>query len=124
MTSASTLSEPGSVANVQTRGLPCSTAEEVTAYVNNIVELVSLDEDRLGESLWVMWKPGVRWGHIRAGLYGASLDGQNVSPAGLDNTRCFGGLTDAMRPQLAASLCGGMSPCKTSKTAYRRRAPT
>lgn len=124
MTSASTLPEPGQAANVQTRGLPFSTAEEVTAYVNNIVELVSLDDDRLGEPLWVLWKPGVRRGHIRAGLYGALLVGQNVSPDGLDNTRCFGGLTDAMRPQLAASLCGGISPCKTSKTAYRRRVPT
>ncbi len=63
---ASVLPEPGqvvevrgsswAVANVQAQGLPRSPADEASAHLNHIVELQSLDEDRLGEQLAVIWE--------------------------------------------------------------------
>jgi hypothetical protein len=66
LTAASTLPEPGqvvevrgsswAVANVQVQGLPRSPADEASAQLNHVVELQSLDEDRLGEQLSVIWE--------------------------------------------------------------------
>src|SRR5262249_45983150 len=44
------------VANVQTQGLPRSPADETVAQLNHVVDLQSLDEDRLGEQLSVIWE--------------------------------------------------------------------
>ena len=44
------------VANVQPQGLPRSPADESTSKLSHIVELQSLDEDRLGEQLSVVWE--------------------------------------------------------------------
>ena len=63
---APSLPEPGqvvevrgstwAVANVQAQGLPRSPADEATAQLNHVVDLQSLDEDRLGEQLSVVWE--------------------------------------------------------------------
>jgi hypothetical protein len=42
------------VANVQAQGLPRSPADEFTASLSHVVDLQSLDEDRLGEQLAVV----------------------------------------------------------------------
>jgi hypothetical protein len=44
------------VANVQAQGLPRSPADDATAQLNHVVDLQSLDEDRLGEQLSVIWE--------------------------------------------------------------------
>lgn len=44
------------VANVQTQGLPRSPADESVAQLTHVVDLQSLDEDRLGEQLSVVWE--------------------------------------------------------------------
>ena len=44
------------VANVQAQGLPRSPADEATARLSHVVDLQSLDEDRLGEQLTVVWE--------------------------------------------------------------------
>ena len=44
------------VANVQAQGLPRSPADEATAQLSHVVDLQSLDEDRLGEELSVVWE--------------------------------------------------------------------
>jgi len=66
MSLTSVLPEPGqvvevrgsswAVANVQAQGLPRSPADEASAHLNHVVELQSLDEDRLGEQLSVIWE--------------------------------------------------------------------
>ena len=62
----SALPEPGqvvevrgsswAVANVQAQGLPRSPADEASAHLNHVVDLQSLDEDRLGEQLSIIWE--------------------------------------------------------------------
>ena len=44
------------VANVQAQGLPLSPADDANAKINHVVDLQSLDEDRLGEQLAVVWE--------------------------------------------------------------------
>ena len=44
------------VANVQAQGLPRSPADESVAQLTHVVDLQSLDEDRLGEQLSVVWE--------------------------------------------------------------------
>ena len=44
------------VANLNAQGLPRSPADEASAHLNHVVELQSLDEDRLGEQLSVIWE--------------------------------------------------------------------
>ena len=46
----------GAVANVQAQGLPRSPADEGAAQLNHVVDLQSLDEDRLGQQLSVIWE--------------------------------------------------------------------
>ena len=63
---APSLPEPGqvvevrgstwAVANVQAQGLPLSPADDGAAKLNHVVDLQSLDEDRLGEQLSVVWE--------------------------------------------------------------------
>jgi hypothetical protein len=40
---------------VQAQGLPRSPADETSAQLNHVVDLQSLDEDRLGEQLSAIW---------------------------------------------------------------------
>ncbi|MDI3194266.1 DISARM system SNF2-like helicase DrmD [Pseudarthrobacter sp. AL07] len=80
------------VANVQAQGLPRSPADESVAKLSHVVDLQSLDEDRLGEQLSVVWELEV---------------GQTVTPAqGLpetiyaeqfDDPTTLAGFVDAMR---------------------------
>lgn len=44
------------VANVQAQGLPLSPADDAAAKLDHVVDLQSLDEDRLGEQLSVIWE--------------------------------------------------------------------
>src|SRR5690625_1091530 len=44
------------VTNVQAQGLPRSPADEAAAQINHVVDLQSLDEDRLGQQLSVVWE--------------------------------------------------------------------
>ena len=63
---ASLLPEPGqavevrgstwAVANIQAQGLPRSPADEATAQLSHVVDLQSLNEDRLNETLSVVWE--------------------------------------------------------------------
>jgi superfamily II DNA or RNA helicase len=98
----STFPEPGqvvevrgstwAVASVQTQGLPRSPADETVAALSHVVDLQSLDEDRLGEQLSVVWELEV---------------GQTVTPAqglpdvirpdGFDDPETLAGFVDAMR---------------------------
>jgi hypothetical protein len=69
---APSLPEPGqivevrgstwAVANVQAQGLPLSPADDATAQLNHVVDLQSLDEDRLGDQLSVIWELEVPYG--------------------------------------------------------------
>lgn len=80
------------VANVQAQGLPRSPADDTTAKLSHIVDLQSLDEDRLGEQLSVVWELEV---------------GQTVTPAqglpehiyanAFDEPATLAGFIDAMR---------------------------
>src|SRR5665648_83610 len=72
--------------------LPLSPADDATAQLNHIVDLQSLDEDRLGEQLSVIWELEV---------------GQTVTPAqglpdvihteSFDDPTTLAGFVDAMR---------------------------
>lgn len=102
MTSASTLPEPGqvvevrgsswAVANVQVQGLPRSPADEATAHLNHVVELQSLDEDRLGEQLSVIWE-------LEVGQTVTPAQGlpEHINPEGFDDPKDLAGFVDAMR---------------------------
>ncbi|WP_370891246.1 DISARM system SNF2-like helicase DrmD [Janibacter sp. GXQ6167] len=80
------------VANVQVQGLPRSPADEATAQLSHVVDLQSLDEDRLGEQLSVVWELEV---------------GRTVTPAqglpdviyadAFDEPATLAGFIDAMR---------------------------
>lgn len=66
VTAAPELPEPGrvvevrgstwAVVNVRAQGLPRSSADESVAQLSHVVDLQSLDEDRLGEQLSVVWE--------------------------------------------------------------------
>ena len=102
MTSASTLPEPGqvvevrgsswAVANVQVQGLPRSPADEASAQLNHVVELQSLDEDRLGEQLTVIWE-------LEVGQTVTPAQGlpEQINPDGFDDPSDLAGFIDAMR---------------------------
>ncbi|KRC53675.1 DNA helicase [Nocardioides sp. Root79] len=97
-----TLPEPGqvvevrgstwAVARVQVQGLPRSPADEVTAQLSHVVELQSLDEDRLGEQLSVVWELEV--GHTVTPAQG--LPDLIYSDA-FDEPATLAGFIDAMR---------------------------
>ena len=97
-----TLPEPGqvvevrgstwAVANVQAQGLPRSPADESWAQLSRVVDLQSLDEDRLGEQLSVVWELEV--GHTVTPAQGLPdlLNGE-----AFDDPTTLAGFVDAMR---------------------------
>lgn len=97
-----TLPEPGqvveargstwAVANVQAQGLPRSPADESTAALSHVVDLQSLDEDRLGEQLSVVWELEV--GHTVTPAQGLP---DVIYPDAFDDPETLAGFVDAMR---------------------------
>ncbi|MBV6728573.1 DISARM system SNF2-like helicase DrmD [Nocardioides daeguensis] len=97
-----TLPEPGqvvevrgstwAVANVQAQGLPRSPADEATAQLSHVVDLQSLDEDRLGEQLSVVWELEV--GHTVTPPQGLP---DVIYADGFDEPATLAGFVDAMR---------------------------
>ena len=80
------------VANVQVQGLPRSPADEASAQLNHVVELQSLDEDRLGEQLSVIWE-------LEVGQTVTPAQGlpEKINPDGFDDPLALAGFIDAMR---------------------------
>ncbi len=99
---APSLPEPGqvvevrgstwAVANVEAQGLPLSPADDATAKLNHIVDLQSLDEDRLGEQLSVIWELEV--GNTVTPAQGLP---EQINPQGFDDPITLAGFIDAMR---------------------------
>jgi len=97
-----TLPEPGqvvevrgstwAVANVQAQGLPRSPADESTAYLSHVVDLRSLDENRLGEQLSVVWELEV--GHTVTPAQGLP---DVIHTESFDDPTTLAGFVDAMR---------------------------
>lgn len=97
-----TLPEPGqvvevrgstwAVANVQAQGLPRSPADEATASLSHVVDLQSLDEDRLGEQLSVVWELEV--GHTVTPAQGLP---DVIHADAFDEPATLAGFIDAMR---------------------------
>ncbi|PQP51317.1 DISARM system SNF2-like helicase DrmD [Mycolicibacterium austroafricanum] len=99
---APSLPEPGqvvevrgstwAVANVQAQGLPLSPADDAAAKLNHVVDLQSLDEDRLGEQLSVIWE-------LEVGKTVTPPQGlpENINPEGFDDPVTLAGFIDAMR---------------------------
>lgn len=80
------------VANVQVQGLPRSPADESTAQLSHVVELQSLDEDRLGEQLDVVWELEV--GHTVTPAQGLP---DVIHADSFDEPVLLAGFIDAMR---------------------------
>ncbi len=80
------------VTNVRQQGLPRSPADESTAKLSHVVELQSLDEDRLGEQLTVVWELEV--GHSVAPPQGLP---ELIYADGFDDPETLAGFIDAMR---------------------------
>lgn len=80
------------VANVQAQGLPRSPADEDTAHLSHVVDLQSLDEDRLGEQLSVVWELEV--GHTVTPAQGLP---DTISVDAFDDPTTLAGFVDAMR---------------------------
>lgn len=99
---APTLPEPGqvvevrgstwAVANVHAQGLPRSPADEMTAQLSHVVDLQSLDEDRLGEQLSVVWELEV--GHTVTPAQGLP---DLIHTDAFDDPVTLSGFIDAMR---------------------------
>lgn len=97
-----TLPEPGqvvdvrgsswAVASMQVQGLPRSPADEAVAQLSHVVELQSLDEDRLGEQLSVVWELEV--GHTVTPAQGLP---ETMHLATFDDPTTLAGFIDAMR---------------------------
>jgi len=80
------------VASVQAQGLPRSSADDAIAQLNHVVELQSLDEDRLGEKLSVVWELEV--GHTVTPAQGLP---DRISTESFDDPTTLAGFVDAMR---------------------------
>lgn len=80
------------VTNVKVQGLPRSPADETTAQLSHVVDLQSLDEDRLSETLSVVWELEV--GHTVTPAQGLP---DNINPASFDDPDKLAGFIDAMR---------------------------
>lgn len=80
------------VANVEQQGLPRSPADEGRAGLNHVVSLQSLDEDRLGEELNVVWELEV--GHTVAPDQGLP---ESITPEGFDDPNRLAAFVDAVR---------------------------
>ena len=100
--SAPSLPDPGqvvevrgstwAVANVKQQGLPRSPADETNAHLSHVVDLQSLDEDRLGEQLSVVWELEV--GHTVTPAQGLP---EKINPDAFDDPTTLAGFVDAMR---------------------------
>jgi superfamily II DNA or RNA helicase len=80
------------VASVRPQGLPRSPADETRAQLNHVVDLQSLDEDRLGEQLSVVWELEV--GHTVTPAQGLP---ETINPDAFDDPTTLAGFVDAMR---------------------------
>ena len=80
------------VANVATQGLPRSPADEAQSGLSHVVDLQSLDEDRLGEQLSVVWELEV--GHTVTPAQGLP---EVINAASFDDPESLAGFIDAMR---------------------------
>ncbi len=80
------------VANVKAQGLPRSPADETTASLSHVVDLQSLDEDRLGEQLSVVWELEV--GHTVTPAQGLP---DIIYADAFDEPATLAGFIDAMR---------------------------
>lgn len=80
------------VANVQAQGLPRSPADETVAALSHVVDLQSLDEDRLGEQLSVVWELEV--GHTVTPAQGLP---ETIYAEQFDDPTKLAGFVDAMR---------------------------
>lgn len=86
------------VANVQVQGLPRSPADEATAQLSHVIDLQSLDEDRLGEQLSVVWELEV--GHTVTPAQGLP---DVIYADAFDDPASLAGFIDAMRWGAVAS---------------------
>lgn len=68
------------------------TSDEASAHLNHVVELQSLDEDRLGEQLSVIWE-------LEVGQTVTPAQGlpEHINPDGFDDPSDLAGFIDAMR---------------------------
>ncbi|KQN88978.1 DISARM system SNF2-like helicase DrmD [Arthrobacter sp. Leaf69] len=80
------------VANVQAQGLPRSPADESVAQLTHVVDLQSLDEDRLGDQLSVVWELEV--GHTLTPAQGLP---ETIHAEQFDDPTTLAGFVDAMR---------------------------
>jgi hypothetical protein len=80
------------VAEVRRQGLPRSPADEGTAGLTHVVNLQSLEEDRLGQELAVVWELEV--GHTVAPNQGLP---ETVGPESFDDPNTLAAFVDAVR---------------------------
>lgn len=80
------------VSNVRAQGLPRSPADESRAETHHVVALQSLDEDRLGEELDVVWELEV--GHTVAPDQGLP---ERITAEGFDDPDTLAAFVDAVR---------------------------
>jgi len=80
------------VTEVRRQGLPRSPADEEMAGLNHVVYLQSLEEDRLGEELAIVWELEV--GHSVAPDQGLP---ETVSPEAFDDPNTLAAFVDAVR---------------------------
>lgn len=80
------------VAHVQAQGLPLSPADDARIQLNHVVDLQSLDEDRLGEQLSVIWE--LELGQTVTPPQGLP---EHINPEGFDDPATLAGFIDAMR---------------------------
>ncbi|WP_241257466.1 DISARM system SNF2-like helicase DrmD [Rhodococcus sp. KRD162] len=80
------------VAGIHAQGLPRSSADDAVAQLNHVVELQSLDEDRLGEQLSVVWELEV--GHTVTPAQGLP---DRIYTESFDDPTTLAGFVDAMR---------------------------
>ena len=80
------------VADVRSQGLPRSPADEGEPGLTHVVQLQSLEEDRLGQELAVVWELEV--GHTVAPDQGLP---ERISPDGFDDPNTLAAFVDAVR---------------------------
>lgn len=80
------------VANVKAQGLPRSPADETKAHLSHVVDLQSLDEDRLNETLSVVWE-------LEVGQTVTPPQGlpDHIAPTAFDDPVTLAGFIDALR---------------------------
>lgn len=80
------------VSDVRAQGLPRSPADETIAHLTHVVDLQSLDDDRLQETLSVVWELEV--GHSVSPAQGLP---ETINPDGFDDPVTLAGFVDALR---------------------------